>query len=386
MQMDSDIYGVPAFEPLIDRGNVFMSGGDYDSAIDCYNAALDIDPINTTILSCRGVAYAEKGDYDNAIADYNAVLEIDPVNTETQNLRGRTYAMKGDYKSALACYDAALEYSPNNEAILGCRGIVYAIMNDYDNAIANYSAALEITYDHVLYFFRGVAYLNKKNYNSAIADFSAVLEINPDDAKTLYCRGLAYYHNHNYDNAIADYERVLQIKPNWTKATKGLYKAKKKKRGKLVCNNGWIGGGTRLFFSVMAAAVFFTSGLAASAERDSRLVTAEGEAWVSCEIDNNTEECDGIIFRANGEIYTLLKMGKGVWVRWIKAIWSTNGGKIMTYSDETMTDGDDDFYTVYTISGPNNNTLTLTAVVGGEELTELTMTFQRKEGVRIGGM
>jgi tetratricopeptide (TPR) repeat protein len=59
-----------------DRGVSFYGTGDYDTAIACFNDAIQLDQNMAMAYTYRGIAYRKKGDNDRAIADYTQVIRL----------------------------------------------------------------------------------------------------------------------------------------------------------------------------------------------------------------------------------------------------------------------------------------------------------------------
>ncbi|MGE5853602.1 MAG: tetratricopeptide repeat protein [Deltaproteobacteria bacterium] len=46
---------------LVETGVAYLTKGQYDRAIECYDEAIRIDPKNSGLFALRGSAYASKG-------------------------------------------------------------------------------------------------------------------------------------------------------------------------------------------------------------------------------------------------------------------------------------------------------------------------------------
>lgn len=60
----------------IDKGDALAAAERYDEAIAEYDEAVRIAPDNYDAYLHRGNAYLDKGEYDAAIEDYNAVMVL----------------------------------------------------------------------------------------------------------------------------------------------------------------------------------------------------------------------------------------------------------------------------------------------------------------------
>jgi len=212
---------------LFDRGVAYAEKGNYDRAIEDFNAALKIKPDFYLALKNRGIAYSNKDNYDRAIEDFNAVLRIKPNDHEALYNRGSAYDDKGNYDRAIEDYTAALRIKPDLHQALFNRGLAYKHKGNYDRAIEDYTAALRIKPDKFQALNnRGLAYDEKGNYDRAIEDYNAALRIKPDYQEALNNRGIAYVQKGNLDLAIKDWEAVLRIDPNDANARRNLERAR----------------------------------------------------------------------------------------------------------------------------------------------------------------
>jgi tetratricopeptide (TPR) repeat protein len=79
----------------------------------------------------RGSAYGRKGDYDLALQDYNAALRLNASYANAFYGRGWVYAKKTDYDQAFQDLTHALRLSPNLSGALRERGVAYTHKDDY---------------------------------------------------------------------------------------------------------------------------------------------------------------------------------------------------------------------------------------------------------------
>jgi hypothetical protein len=139
-------------------------------------------------------------------------------------------------------------------------------------------------------------------------------------------------------------------------------------------------GRARVVLGVLAAAVFSTLVLVGCGKDDDtgggNLACADGEAWVRC-YDDDPNDCEGIIFKSNGEFRVLFtEYGNWVEAEDEAGTWSTSGNTVtITYTSGEYT-GDVDTFN-YSVSG---NTLTISDSDGsGQKLV-----FTKRSGINIG--
>ena len=91
-----------------------MTKGDYDKAIADCNAAIRLDPKDTTGYLYRSIVNHVRGEYDKAIADCTESIRIDPKCVMTYYRRSMAYLAKGDYDKAAADCNEAIRPRQNS--------------------------------------------------------------------------------------------------------------------------------------------------------------------------------------------------------------------------------------------------------------------------------
>src|SRR6266704_3820157 len=76
----------------------------------------------------RGNAYEAKGQYDLAIQDFDAAIKRNPNDGAAFYSRGSSYFAKGQTDSAIQDFDRAIKLYPNDALALNNRGEVYREM------------------------------------------------------------------------------------------------------------------------------------------------------------------------------------------------------------------------------------------------------------------
>jgi TonB family protein len=98
------------------RGQVRFTKKDFKEALDDVNAAIQIDPQNSTSFVNRCVinAYGLK-DYEDAIADCSTAIRLNEKSSMAYNHRGYAHEMKKSRDLAVADYTKALQLDPRNQ-------------------------------------------------------------------------------------------------------------------------------------------------------------------------------------------------------------------------------------------------------------------------------
>ena len=81
------------------------------------------------------MAYQKKGEYDRAIEDFDAAIKIDPDYANAFANRAETYQKKGDYPRALKDFDEALRQQPTLAIVWNERCWTRAIIGELQDSV-----------------------------------------------------------------------------------------------------------------------------------------------------------------------------------------------------------------------------------------------------------
>lgn len=195
------------------RGYAYNNKGQYDRAIEDYNAAIKLKSDYALAFNNRGLSYQNKGDYNRAIADFDEALRFNPgyeraINNRAKAVKVRDEQMSGglpgDFGQLRALCNS--DASSDEETIRGCGGVIAASTHVTP-------ADLAITYNN-----RGYAHNRQAHYDKAVEDYSQAIRLKPDYVLAMNNRGLSYLNQSDYANALDSFEQALKISPEYKKA------------------------------------------------------------------------------------------------------------------------------------------------------------------------
>ena len=193
-------YGTSGDEPdmMFDvyrvQGILLESYGQYRSAIDAYNRALEFSP-NMTFLQIRiGVNWRQITDYDSALEMFAKAARINDqlgVNDPMPYIAiGNTYSQTGDFYAAGLNIKKALQINPYNADVYGRLGVNYYKARNYEAAIEALNCVVN-----------GCGALDSCNVRECLDEGDPVIEIEkmPITSSTVpyyfsYVGALAYMH------------------------------------------------------------------------------------------------------------------------------------------------------------------------------------------------
>lgn len=99
--------------------------GDFQSAIESCNMALDKDKYNREALRIRAKAYSRMGQHLKSVEDYSLVISLDPKDVTSLRNRASEYNVLGQYEKAADDCTKALELDGSSEIAYNTRADAY---------------------------------------------------------------------------------------------------------------------------------------------------------------------------------------------------------------------------------------------------------------------
>jgi len=124
------------------QGNVDRALSDYDRAVRAHRGVF-------WIQVQRGDAYFLVGDYEEALESYDAAVELNPDTASVLNNRALIYGAAPDEElhnapQALADAQRANALAPRQPAYIDCLAVAYAANGDFDRAVAEEQRAINL--------------------------------------------------------------------------------------------------------------------------------------------------------------------------------------------------------------------------------------------------
>jgi tetratricopeptide (TPR) repeat protein/serine/threonine protein kinase len=201
----------------LNLGRALSTKEDLDSAMRCYQAALQIDPNYAMAHTNLGFELYQKGDEDGAIRCWQAAIRIDPNHGLAHLMLGGALGNKGRLDEAIAELQKGLGFMRADAEGHYNLGWVLQRQGKLDDAIAAFREAIRLKQEFPKAYHNLGALLcdYKKDYDGAIAAFQEVLRLKPDDLKAQFSLGNALSGKGRLDEAIDQYQKVLRLKPDY---------------------------------------------------------------------------------------------------------------------------------------------------------------------------
>jgi len=164
------------------RAKIFQNLNNPVRARHDYNMAVYLDQENDRFRTLRGVfLYTVIGDFISALNDLNRAVEINPLNHLNFQHRGVLLSKLGLDEMALEDYNSAIRLNSEDTMNFSNKGVSLAFLGRYEEAIESFSIAVQLDNNNYRAFFdRGYVHFRLGIYNEAILDFSEVIRIHPN--------------------------------------------------------------------------------------------------------------------------------------------------------------------------------------------------------------
>jgi len=151
------------------KGKAWRIGGFYDRSIESYQKALEVSPNLKTALSgiecTEGQRAKNSGRNGEAIEYFNRALEIDPVNISALINKGIALNTNNQKGLALASYNQAIKIDPSYSIPHFNRGLILLEMGLCSEAISSFDKTLNLQPTHTKAVrFKAISMMGSKDY------------------------------------------------------------------------------------------------------------------------------------------------------------------------------------------------------------------------------
>jgi Flp pilus assembly protein TadD len=134
----------PSADVDIAIGNVFLAGGELDSALVAYRSATERNPDSFEAWNYLGICLARMDRFDEADAAYHRALDLDAFTAETHINIGNLHYRRGDLEHAETEYRLAAAIDSTDVRIWLNLGMVLAQQGEENRAILAYKRAEKV--------------------------------------------------------------------------------------------------------------------------------------------------------------------------------------------------------------------------------------------------
>ena len=170
------------YTACVNLGTCLSARGDVPGAVNCYDQALRMNPLDPSVLYDLGNGFAKLGMWDEAIANYRKALEITPNQADILDNLGFALAAKKQYAEAIMNFETALKIDPDSASTHNNLATVLFIQKRFDEAVRHFREALRITPDNPqIYSNLGDALVKQGQPAEAVRCYQEAVRLKPGD-------------------------------------------------------------------------------------------------------------------------------------------------------------------------------------------------------------
>ncbi len=164
---------------LLDQANILLDGHRYQEAIETYDKAIAIQPVNVEAWINRGIGLTSLQRYQDALASYDKAIAIEPRQDKAWYNRGIALTSLQRYQDALGSYNKAIAIKPDKYEAWINRGITLTKLQRYQDALASYDKAIALKPDqHEAYYNKACLYALQGNLKVTIENLNIAIKLN----------------------------------------------------------------------------------------------------------------------------------------------------------------------------------------------------------------
>jgi tetratricopeptide (TPR) repeat protein len=213
---------------FFNRGRVFAEIGDHEKAIEQFDLALKVNPLDPLLLISRGEsrrALAQRLQVEGksrdaqqalqeAISDFSQAIDLDPFSIEAYLDRGRTYLLTSDYEQAVEDFAVILKMNDKHVEAINLQAVARQALGQLQESIEALQKAIALDKNHIdSYLKLAEVYRTQGAYEEALDNFREAIRINPSLPEVYHGRGRLYasLQPPQYADAYIDFGRAIKL-------------------------------------------------------------------------------------------------------------------------------------------------------------------------------
>jgi tetratricopeptide (TPR) repeat protein/tRNA A-37 threonylcarbamoyl transferase component Bud32 len=193
--------------------------GKTTEALECYEKALKMNPMNANALCNKGLAFVKLNELSKAINCFDSALKINKNHVLALSNKAIALEFMGQLENALDCYKKAVQLSPDLCISWINLSACQFKTGNYEEALQAADKALEISNDYAsAWNNKGLILYNLDRDEDAFMCFNKAVKIDPFCTPAWENIGMMLHDSGKYDKAIDCYNHILATIPNHEKA------------------------------------------------------------------------------------------------------------------------------------------------------------------------
>ncbi|MGY5861598.1 MAG: tetratricopeptide repeat protein [Candidatus Thorarchaeota archaeon] len=193
-------------------GDIALEEGQFSSAIDHYDEALQLDPNLVPALVHRGIALSMMEKWKEAIKSVQSATKLAPDDIESWKILGDVNLRAGKHNSAVKALKKAAQIDPHDASIENTLGMVFYKSGNLREAIAHFKRATIRKKNHFSAWRNlGFMYMELEKWEEASAAWNQVTALSKRDPDIFDAQAVTYARLGDFCSAFEAWDRARKL-------------------------------------------------------------------------------------------------------------------------------------------------------------------------------
>ncbi len=196
------------------KGLDLIKSNDYETALLCFNNAIECNEKNAGAHANRGIVLMELGKYADAEGSLRQAIGLGAETKVVYTKLVVTLSFLKKYGESLKYVDIALDHDLGDGFLLELKAKTLYYMDRHLDATVCCGKAIKAGRgNYHLYMYYGMALVSCGEHEKSLAAFDKSIEYGPYKAMPYEKKGGAYYELEKYEKSIACYDKAIIMDP-----------------------------------------------------------------------------------------------------------------------------------------------------------------------------
>lgn len=196
----------------LNYGSMLRDAGKLEEALPYMEKGASLSPDYADAKVRLSEVYFKLGNYEQAIVLADAALALEPNNTSALQFKGSALGAGKRPMEAIEVFSKILSIDPKNPHAYFNQGLAFKETNQFDKAIASFTELIKIQPDFPnAYFERGFCYGNLNRFPEAKADMDSNIQLQPEHGASYFFRGRSLEVMGQLAQACQDWKKAVSL-------------------------------------------------------------------------------------------------------------------------------------------------------------------------------